>query len=68
MKTEINNQTTLEKRPFTFFEFFAGGGMARLGLGMNGIARLQMTGARKKPLRIGRISADRNSVSATLPN
>ena len=33
MKTELKNQTTFVERPFTFFEFFAGGGMARLGLG-----------------------------------
>jgi DNA (cytosine-5)-methyltransferase 1 len=33
MEREIQELTKVTTPPFTFFEFFAGGGMARLGLG-----------------------------------
>ena len=33
MKTELQEKTTVKEPSFSFFEFFAGGGMARLGLG-----------------------------------
>jgi site-specific DNA-cytosine methylase len=33
MNTERHKRSNMAGRPFTFFEFFAGGGMARLGLG-----------------------------------
>lgn len=33
MDTERHTQSNMIVKPFTFFEFFAGGGMARLGLG-----------------------------------
>lgn len=33
MEMKLQQQGRMTKPPFTFFEFFAGGGMARLGLG-----------------------------------
>ena len=45
---------------FSFYEFFAGGGMARLGLGDQWECALQMIGPRRKTLRTGRTLVARN--------